>query len=251
MRVTALAVSAMLAGACGGGPSDDDAIAALLDGFMDPGDVAAALFETAPAANRDAYYQCVATELVAEIGADRLIDTGVLVLAGNDNFGMNPEATFSQEHAGTAADIIFDCANGREEFLNDMRGTGAEQAPLSFVNCLDVSVDYDQFKGWIALELRGMSAEATEAIGNINESIGQIAEDCLVGAVMADVQQGLLDQLDTEGADRAFLKCFEDRMDWDLVREGLVLDAQGREDEALAMKPGIDEAITDTVAACA
>ncbi len=138
--IGAIGVLALALTACGGG-DDAKASESISKAIRDSGTQDMALTQKQA--------DCIGDGFVAEIGADQLVEYKVLnedltVNEGVDNVKM------SEGDAGSAADVVLECADFREAFTGMMEGM-----PEEAQSCLEDELTDERLKAFLTATFRG------------------------------------------------------------------------------------------------
>lgn len=152
--IGAIGVLALALTACGSG-DNDKASASISEAIRDSGGQDMALNQEQA--------DCIGDGFVEEIGADQLVEYKVLnedmtVNEGVDNVKM------SEEDAGSAADVVLDCADFREVFTGMMEGM-----PQEARTCLDDELTDERLKEFLKATFSG--DQDSEAVQELSTAV--------------------------------------------------------------------------------
>lgn len=170
-RLLTLLVTTILVAAACGGPSEDEAIAAITSAFTDHRltNVANTTLDADDAT-------CVAMAVVDERGTGISDEYGML--EGDVDIGT---MTFSLRDANAFSDAIIGCLDLRQSILDKFDHMAPDHE--RFQNCISTNVEWDLLRRTVSLELQGVDDESAAAGTSLSDAAETEADGCLRTAV--------------------------------------------------------------------
>ncbi len=156
----AVGVLALTLSACGGG-DDAKASESISKAIRDS--------ESQDMALSQQQADCIGDGFVEEIGTDQLVEYKVL----KDDFTVNEgvdNVEMSEDDAGSAADVVLECADFREVFTGMMEGM-----PEEAQTCLEEQLTDERLRGFLVATFSGEQGD--EAIQELSTAV----QECVTG----------------------------------------------------------------------